>query len=323
MRCTPGFMLLFALSACAAPSGGGCQAVRVADVPFTTENGRLLVAVWLNGQPARLAFDTGSSTSVLSRAAADRLHLRLVRSYNGELRGIGGQRPTGAVEADEVRIGDLHGADFPFLRADIFADAAGAPDGVLSADLMQAYDIDLDLPEHKIILYSTLGGCGGHPAVALDPPLYSTPLITPFASDITNPTATNPVVVPIVTASVNGASLQAVIDTGTNHTAIFRDAAGAAGMTDPSLFDDSSPTATGSGTRRVRVAVRHLAQIGLGDITINNLPVAVIDQHRVGTAGMLLGLDFLARVHVWISHSSNTLVLQYPPLPSPRAVGSP
>jgi len=32
---------------------------------------------------------------------------------------------------------------------------------------------------------------------------------------------------------------------------------------------------------------------------------------------MLLGADFQARVHLWISYSSRTLIMQYPALPSP------
>jgi hypothetical protein len=32
---------------------------------------------------------------------------------------------------------------------------------------------------------------------------------------------------------------------------------------------------------------------------------------------MLLGLSFLAKLHAWISYSSQTLVVQFPPAPSP------
>jgi hypothetical protein len=32
---------------------------------------------------------------------------------------------------------------------------------------------------------------------------------------------------------------------------------------------------------------------------------------------MLLGLNFLAKVHAWISYSSQTLVIQFPPAASP------
>jgi clan AA aspartic protease (TIGR02281 family) len=323
MRCPLACLLLLALSACAGQTVADCQSVRIADVPFTIEHGYLIVDVSLNGQPARLAFDTGSATSVLTRAAADRLHLRRLRSYDGDLVGIGGERPAGTVVADQFKIGDLHGSDFPFLRSEVFENEDNPPDGLLSADLMAKYDIDLDFPDHKIILYYQLSSCHGQAAVALDQPLFSVPLISPSSNEVRNPEPNEIVDEPTVMATVNGTSMPAVIDTGSDHTAIFRDTARRAGVNDPDLFDGNSDTVTGVGPHDVRVAVRHLAQIGVGDITIQNLPVTVLDQHRTNQDGMLLGLDFLARVHVWISHSSNTLVLQYPPLPSPRAVGSP
>jgi hypothetical protein len=32
-----------------------------------------------------------------------------------------------------------------------------------------------------------------------------------------------------------------------------------------------------------------------------------------------LGLPLMNRIHMWISHSSNTLIMQYPPSSSPDA----
>jgi hypothetical protein len=34
---------------------------------------------------------------------------------------------------------------------------------------------------------------------------------------------------------------------------------------------------------------------------------------------VLLGEDFISRVHLWISYSSHTLIMQYPPKPSKKA----
>jgi hypothetical protein len=47
------------------------------------------------------------------------------------------------------------------------------------------------------------------------------------------------------------------------------------------------------------------------------MPVEIVDQRSDEDADMLLGLDFLSRVHVWLSFSSRTLVMQYLPEPSP------
>ncbi len=66
------------------------------------------------------------------------------------------------------------------------------------------------------------------------------------------------------------------------------------------------------------LSYRHiLDRLEIGDATVLNLPVQVADQPRIGDVDMLLGADFLERVHIWISHSSHTLVIQSPPLISP------
>jgi hypothetical protein len=58
--------------------------------------------------------------------------------------------------------------------------------------------------------------------------------------------------------------------------------------------------------------------ITIGDVTLNHLPVAIMDTRSDDDTDMLLGLDFLSRVHVWLSFSSHTVVMQYPARPSPQ-----
>ncbi len=58
--------------------------------------------------------------------------------------------------------------------------------------------------------------------------------------------------------------------------------------------------------------------ISFGEVALHNMPVTVVDQHSAGDhIDMIIGMDILARMHVWISFSTNTLVLQYPPAATP------
>jgi hypothetical protein len=59
--------------------------------------------------------------------------------------------------------------------------------------------------------------------------------------------------------------------------------------------------------------------LDVGDLTFNHFPVEIIDAFTPQKFDMVLGTDFMTKVHVWISYSSRTLILQYPPLPSPKA----
>jgi hypothetical protein len=50
------------------------------------------------------------------------------------------------------------------------------------------------------------------------------------------------------------------------------------------------------------------------------MPALVADQNYGATGDdMLLGMGLLKTAHVWLSNSSHTLLLQYPPQPTPAA----
>jgi predicted aspartyl protease len=63
-----------------------------------------------------------------------------------------------------------------------------------------------------------------------------------------------------------------------------------------------------------------LPSLGVGDLEFQNVHAVIAE---IGITAldrpvdMLLGLSFLAKVHAWISYSSQTLVIQFPPAPSP------
>ena len=61
-----------------------------------------------------------------------------------------------------------------------------------------------------------------------------------------------------------------------------------------------------------------LTPVTIGGLTVTHLPVAIIDQAAPDDTDMILGMDFMSRVHTWFSFSSKTLILQYPFLPSPH-----
>ena len=57
----------------------------------------------------------------------------------------------------------------------------------------------------------------------------------------------------------------------------------------------------------------------IGALQLNALPVAVADAQPSADVDLLLGYDFVSHVHVWLSHSSSTVFLQYPSQPTPVA----
>jgi predicted aspartyl protease len=303
-----GVALALALAGCAAaPEGGVCRMAQVSHLTLEPYDQHLLVGAQINGLPARLIFDTGAFTSTLTPAAVTRLRLDHSIGYLGRVAGIGGSSSAEIVSARTISLGGLHGRNFHFLAADIgFLTSPLGPDGLLSTDLVSKFDIDLDFPDRQAVLYQPIGDCTS-PSAFLQGPLYEVPL-RPTGEDRR----------PRVKVEIGGKSFVALIDTGAPRSTIFRRAAARLGLRIADLTADRHLTWRGVGPRPVR-AVRHIfAPVTVGDLTVNNMPVDVLDQVSTDEVDMLLGADFQRRVHLWISYSSRTLIMQFPPRPSPK-----
>jgi hypothetical protein len=181
-------------------------------------------------------------------------------------------------------------------------------DGLLSIDLISQFDVDLDFPENRIALYHPNGDCLA-PAAFLAGPLSSVPL-RPYGTDRR----------PRVNVSVEGQTLVAMIDTGATNTAIFRHAAERLGIDSKILETAPHQMVTGVGPRGVVAVTQVFKPLTIGDLTFEKLPVAILYEHAGGDeVDMLLGADFQRMVHLWISYSSGTLIMQFPPLASKHA----
>jgi clan AA aspartic protease (TIGR02281 family) len=293
----------------AAAAGAECQMAVVSQLNLTHAAPGFLVTVMLNDKPVQLLFDTGSFTSILNMSTVVRVGLPSMRGEGVDgllstVSGIGGGRSAMAVTAHTVDIGGLKGRDYNFIAADIIKPPA---EGLLSIDLISQFDVDLDVPENKFVLYRPNGDCSA-PAAFLAGPLSSTPL-RPHGTDRR----------PRINVSIDGQTLVAMIDTGATHTAIFRRAAERLGIDSAALEAAPHQTVTGVGPRSVTAITQMLKPITIGGLTFEKMPVAVLDEHTGDDVDMLLGADFQRLVHLWISYSSGTLVMQYPPRASKHA----
>lgn len=92
-----------------------------------------------------------------------------------------------------------------------------------------------------------------------------------------------------LTATVNGAPVRFVLDTGASLVALTLDDARAAGIAPSDLvFDQTTQTANG----RIRFASVTLREIRIEQLSIENVPAAVIENLEQS----LLGMSFLKRV---------------------------
>jgi predicted aspartyl protease len=307
--------LLIGLLACLAVGGcqdsadnAPCRMVHVTDMKLIRHRRSFYTTIAINGQNADLLFDTGGEFNLLTDAAAKRLGLERTYTTLRRVEGVGGVSEIGAVRSKNVDIGAAHGADLTFST--ISAEAqAGDEDGILGMNFLYGFDIDLDFWGGRIGLYKPLSGCRT-PRAAMAEPLYVVPLAPP-PLDTNDPLGLSPGIF----VTVNGTRLRAVIDTGAQHSSIFRDSARRARVSEAVFV--ASTKSHGVGPRNVQSDLRISPPVVIGDLTISNMPILVLDQRHANDADMLLGYDFVTRVHVWISRSSDSVIMQYPPAATP------
>ena len=297
------------VAGCQAGAPQQCRMGLATDVPLRFEMGHLFAAPLLNGRPTNMVLDTGAQGTTLSKEAAGRLGLPLL-ALNGYAEGIGGSAGLYGFMAETYQIGRLTGRHFRLTASEMSLSSPEITvDGLLGVDFLAAYDLDLDLLAQKATLYAAVDGCTA-PSSALDGSLY----VVPFVHiDPLDPR-------PRINVEIGGKTLIALVDTGSDDTVIFRNAARRLGLEISQLTADPHYLAQGVGPRTPDAA-RHVMEtpISVGELTIQNMPVSIINQRSTDEVDMLLGLDFLMRVHAWFSFSSHTLILQFPPRPSPHA----
>ena len=300
----PAMLLAAAVAGCGGKPPDACTAMlHLGDQPLEQRGEKLLAHMRINGGDAYLIVDTGADDNVLRKSAARRLGLSLLQSHVGYAEGFGGQFPIGTATASDVGLAGATGRALAFTVTDDDG-KGGEVDGLLGMDLLGRMDVDLDLWGNKLGLYAPLARCR-EPRTALAGPLYGVAL---------RETQTD--TRPIIDVTINGITVRALIDSGLDRSLIFRRTAERLGLVGNTQVVGSTQL-RGLGPRVVDGELVVSPPIQLGDLTLSHLPVTIADQARLGDTGVVLGYDFISHVHVWISHSSRTLIMQYPPSATP------
>jgi len=297
------------LGACAKDPAGSAASdvcahdIRVTDRPLTQRAKAMFITARVNGGDAVLQVDTGAYANLLTVAAARRLGMKILNAQAGFADGFGGSHRIGVAAGESIDIGAAHGGrhDFDVIDdPDKFVDS----DGLLGMDLLGNFDIDLDLWGNRLGLFVPVAGCS-EPVAALSPPLYAAPLVDRRIDYR-----------PIVDVVINGETMHALIDSGAARSVIFRRDAERAGLL-AAAPQAAAVKIVGIGPRVVTGAMVRSPPMVIGGLTFERFPLVIADELRLGDTGVVLGWDFINLVHVWISHSSHTLIMQYPPRATP------
>jgi predicted aspartyl protease len=277
-------------------TAAACNIEKIATLPLRLENHVVLVAVKINGTPARLALDTGSQNTLLSDDAARRLGLPRDPTHRTRVLGV-----TGAATVDNVRVHDFEFGEL--LLSDLSLAAVALPvseegpqaDGLLGADVFADYDMELDFVAGTMSLYD-VSECG-----RITPPWQG--------SYVTLPATLTPSRLLTVPAELDGAGLTALFDTGSDTVRVSNAAAARAGATSAALAHDRGGVAEGAGGYG-RSMIRHrFGALVLGADTVRG---PVLDVMTIGNASvdMLLGLPYMRGRRFWLSYATRAVFAQ-------------
>jgi predicted aspartyl protease len=298
---------LLGLASCAAGGGDPCTMNAAIDLPVMSAGHAFLTDILIDGQTVHVQIDTGSFENLLTDKAAARLKMHTQMLFGAYAEGIGGTRDMNLAASHTVQLAGAKAAHVGFLTV---ADATLPPsmDGLLGMPFMAPYDDDLDLVNGHLRLIESHGNCSNAtPPFVGD--VYSVPLERMGESNT-----------PIVTVVINGVSFRAAIDTGAESSLMYRSAAERLGLTTAEALAHTKDHLSGVGPRQPRASFGRLhVPLEIGPLSITNMPLAIDDEPRHDGPDILLGYDFVTHVHVWISHSTHAVLMEYPPHPTPVA----
>ncbi len=298
------------LSACvAACTSGGppdhCQLTYAGQAPLWRHGTRLLVPALINRKVVALMLDTGGEGSLMSAPDAGLLKLKPAPGPASAtpltISGLGGSRTAHVVLTDAIHFGDLRATGIPFVVPDQSPLRIANPDpDTLGMNFLTGFDVDVDVLGNRLVFYRTGELCASK-HVLMPPPLYS-------AADVSGAQPDRPT----VAASIRGLDVRALLDTGAPESLLFRNAAERLGLGASTLATDPRAQLRGISLNGVE-AVRHSSEpITIGGLTIS-LTHIIVSPETDPAVDIVLGMDFLSKVHLWISNSSREVVLQFPP----------
>jgi len=295
---------------------------------------RIYVPVRLNGVATIGVLDTGASNSLITPELAAAAKLKVQTGY-GQLIGVSGNFRPDVAFLEAVEIGSIRRTFVGAVKVYPFDGSHGLDVGALvGLDWLDHFDYDFDLAHNRIRPFRT-SNC-----LIIDPPWRTTSTglaITRGISDGLNKAGQEVFTTFGLTAHLSipvafeGGMIDAMLDTGSTTTIMSHEAALDAGATAKQLRAD--PVAIVRGLNgKDRPTRRHsFADVAIGEEEIHGFSVLVEESYNRDDDAMILGADFLAKRHLWLSLTTNAVFIDSgepmkptPPFDKPHQIaGSP
>ena len=296
-----------------------CTVAKLAELPITFQNQRLLVPAKIEGADVRFEVDTGAFFSTITPQAAAYHHMKLGPLPPGvTVYGVGGQV---RIQVATVKSFTLDGIPIPDVDFMVGGGEIGPRIvGLLGENVLHLADDDFDLKAGKLTLlrpkdcktanlaYWTAGR--GVSTLDFEAPAHQ----QGYNVTLLNLERQNRDTLKVVaTARVNGQRIRVVFDTGAATSVLTLAAAERAGIRPDSPGVISAGYSGGLDQRRIQTWIAPVDSFEVGGEQIKNTKLRIGDIGVVGTEApdMLLGADFFRSHHVLISHSQRKIYFTY------------
>jgi len=285
-------LLLIVLTACAEVDP--CALSLVAKVPMESLHRLLFVPVGINGQWATLLVDSGAERTILSEQAVARLGLRHDPRLISRSLGVGGMYVNADVTIDHLVLGGTRmGVDHMAVgRLNLDIDGEAIADGLLGADILLTFDLDIDVPGKTLSLYrarrcqEAVPPWDGPAVEITGVTTRKTRMLLPFQLD--------------------GTAGMGILDTGASATTIGIAMAERMGLTNDILVKDPSIQHHGAGPNVAEGRLHRFQELRVGPAVIPRPRLSVMPGNT-GIDDGLIGADFLQGRRVWMAFQARRL----------------
>ena len=290
------------LGGCAASASHGgaghCDVHALAHVRLAAERGYVSVPATIEDKPVTMLIDTGSDTTLVTPSAVQTLGLGRDPHASTTINGNDGHVTTRNALLQSFGIGGMEMLDQSYAVAPLpsLGLAGYQAAGLIGADWLSQFDVDLDVPGRRLTLYR-VQGCGDD-HVPWPGAHASLPVFRAGRDRV------------IVDATLDGARVHAMIDSGANQSLISRAAAVRAGVTAARMEHDARARTSGMGGGIDQTRVHRFATLDVGGVVWRD-PALVVGALSASTgADMLLGLDWLRSHEVWIDYRDRRMFIR-------------
>jgi predicted aspartyl protease len=280
---------------------GTCKMERAAEMPVRVVAGGILVPGHINQIAVQMMLDTGASASMLDEAVARRLSLPSDPHRRTTLIGVGGTTlsQNTLVRSFEVGGQEWESVSIPTGHLARKFDETPPVAGLLGADRLGSFDVELDIPHGRMTLWN-VEHCAGN-FVPWDVPHYIIPL------QRHNPNRM------VARVEVGGHEVNALVDWGANATTMSETAAADIGVVPEMLATDRSGVSWGVDQNQLRVRYHRFDEVRIGRELFHHLIISVSDL-QLQEAGMALGADYARGRRIWLSYATRQMFVVPPKL---------